>query len=67
MDVHEWEFFEEQIASLVLKDALSLPRIIGEICGQNLSRNADTFLLGAISSIANLDDLVESDSEKCLL
>lgn len=51
-----WDFFEEQIATLVLLEAKSFPRAIGWICKQNPESSADDVLLGAISFVTHLDN-----------
>lgn len=62
MDVREWEFFEEELASLVLESSLTFPKAIYEACKGNLAKSADAMLLGAISFVTNWDGNFETDS-----
>ncbi len=62
MDVREWEFFEEELASLVLESSLTFPRAICEACKGNPAKSADAMLLGAISFVTNWDGNFENDN-----
>jgi hypothetical protein len=62
MDVSEWDFFEEEVATLVLEFSLTFPNAIGEACRRNLAKSADAMLLGAISFVTNWDGNFETDN-----
>lgn len=55
MDCGDWDYFEEQIATIVLMEAISFPKAIGIVCRKHPGRNADVLLLAAISFVTHID------------
>jgi hypothetical protein len=55
MDCGDWDYFEEQIATLVLMEAVSFPKAIGIVCTKHPGRSANVLLLAAISFVTHID------------
>ena len=67
MDSGGWNYLEELIATLVVLDALTLPKAIGVVCRNHPSEKADILLLAAISFATDLDNALGLVDEKALL
>jgi hypothetical protein len=66
MDAADWDYFEEQIATLVLTEACTLPKAVGMICRKHPNHSADVLLLGVISFVTHLDNALGFADEKAL-
>lgn len=58
MDLHEWNGFEERIATLVLMAQIPFRNAIAKACEDQPSKQADALLLGAISFVTHFDNQV---------
>jgi len=56
MNLNEWNWFEERIATLVLMARLPIAIAIARACRERPTRPADALMLGAISFVTHFDN-----------
>lgn len=56
MDVNEWNWFEERIATLVLMARLPFANAIARACREQPMRQADSIMLASVSFVTHFDN-----------
>jgi hypothetical protein len=56
MDPNDWDFFEEQIATLILIESVEFPDAIRDACRKHPNKSVDTLVLAAISFVTHLEN-----------